>query len=292
MSIDARARQAGADLRAATPTDVDASLVSLQRTWRRRRITRAAVGSLAVAATVAAAVWGFTTLHQQAGRSGQPVGPVHSPTQTGSSGFCNQPLVTCHGGRTYTIAMRVPMTWTLPRQFQRNTGPAELMTESYWTHHGHFAYITVLEQARAARLGKAHPISIDNYYGNTPGPAAGVAANAAALARWLADRPFLQSSGVTRTTFDGHPAWTVDVRLQPNLGPGPALCDSGPCYPLIYQPAGYPEVAGIWGHMESRYTVLDVPGAGTTVIWSGVFGDDPGALAENQRVAHTIHFGG
>jgi hypothetical protein len=283
MSIDARARQAGADLRAATPTDVDASLVSLQRTWRRRRITHAAVGSLAVAATVAAAVWGFTSLHQQAGRSEQPVGPVHSPTQSGSSRFCNQPLVTCHGGRTYTIAMRVPMTWTLPRQFQRNSGvgPGELGVESYWTHQGHTAGLTVLEQVRAARLGESAE------------PAASVAANAAALARWLADRPFLQSSGVTGTTLDGHPAWTVDVRLQPKLGPGPAHCADMniPCYPLTYQPHLI-TVAGIWGHMESRYTVLDLPGVGTTVIWSWVFGDDPGALAENQRVAHTIHFGG
>jgi hypothetical protein len=288
MSIDARARQAGADLRAATPTDVDASLVSLQRTWRRRRITHAAVGSLAVAATVAAGVWGFTSLHQGAGRSGQPVGRVHSTTQTGSSGFCNQPLVTCHGGRTYTIAMRVPMTWTLPRQFRRNSGagPAELLTESFWTHQGHMAGLTVLEQVRAARMGE------------TAGPAAGVAANAAALARWMADRPFLQSSGVTRTTLDGHPAWTVDVRLRPKLGPGPAQCANAniPCYPLTYQPAGYPEVTGIFsgtfGHAEYRYTVLDLPGAGTTVIWSWVFGDDTGALAMNQRVAHTIHFGG
>jgi hypothetical protein len=288
MSIDARARQAGADLRAATPTDVDASLVSLQRTWRRRRITHGAVGSLAVAATVAAAVWGFTTLHQQAGRSERPVGPVHSPTQTGSSGFCNQPLVTCHGARTFTIAMRVPMTWTLPRQFERNPGhgPGELGVQSQWTHHGHPAGLTVLEEVRAARMGE------------TGRPAPGVSSNAAALARWMADRPFLQSSGVTRTTFDGHPAWTVNVRLQPKLGPGPAQCADShiPCYPLTYQPAGYPEVTGIFsgvfGNPEYRYTVLDLPGVGTTVIWSWVFGDDPGALAENQRVAHTIHFGG
>jgi hypothetical protein len=239
------------------------------------------VGSVAVAATVAAVVWGFTSLHQQAGRSGQPVGPVHSPTQSGSFGFCSQPLVTCHGGRTFTIAMRVPMTWTLPRQSERPY-PDELGVESFWTHQGHTAFLAVLEQVRAARMGE------------TGGPAVGVPSNAAALARWMADRPFLQSSGVIRTTFDGHPAWTVDVRLQPKLGPGPARCDvaaSIPCYPLTHQPV-YPGVAGIWSQMESRYTVLDLPGAGTTVIWSGVFGDDPGAVAMNQRVAHTIHFGG
>jgi hypothetical protein len=140
MSIDARARQAGADLRAATATDVDASLVSLQRTWRWRRITRAAVGSLAVAATEAAGVWGFTSLPQHVGRGEQPVGPVHPPTQLDRSGFCSQPLVTCHGARTYTIAMRVPMTWTLPRQFQANSGPGWGKTSARnSSHSGSFA---------------------------------------------------------------------------------------------------------------------------------------------------------
>jgi hypothetical protein len=278
MTVHDLARAASADLRSHTVADVDAALDALLVAHdRRRRDARFAIALVAAAAALVA-WWGV------AGLGDRPAGPepAPAPVTTGppllvpQGEVCKQALVACLGDRTYRFALDSPVEWQIPRGYGVDSGAGATtgMVESY-SRTGS-AGITVMEGVRAAS--------------RTSGAAPGVPATASGFIHWLAERPYLRASAVRRTTFDGRPAWQARVAVKAHRGTGPGHCGGGsgigrPCHLITYQ---HGATTGVWSDMSADYTAVDVPGAGTVVIWSWAFGHDRAALARNRRVVADI----
>ena len=268
MTTDPRARAAVEDLWAHTVADPQAGLATLFVTRSRRR-QHVGVG-MAVAAVVAAvalvATWWTGT---------DPI-PTPAPpppwAQQPRTDPCQAEFVTCLGARTYRFDLAAPVLWHIPPGFGVNSGSGagELSVESYWTHHGNNAGVSVLEHVRAASQRTA------------TSPARGVPATAAGFISWLASRPYFVATAPRHVTVAGHPAWHVRVSMRPGSSPGPAHCLQGstPCRAVTSSPG----VSGVWGDMVADYTAFDLPGRGTTVVWSWAFGHDEQALARNGRL--------
>ncbi len=279
MNIDEIARRAGRDLRESMHVDVYAALEEVQRVAPRRRRARALV-AVAAAALILLLVVGAAQLmgnppNQAGGPAGRPSSVPSERVQQPAVG-CNNPLITCHGRRTYTVDLRVPVTWTLPPRFgapYSGSSPTDTYVETYLLDSSGGVGIA---QHVSAAAEEAVPQAV---------PAIGTAE---ALADWIAERPFLASSAVRETELAGLPAWTVEVEVRPGLPEGPATCSSRiACYPVLFVPSGSSGwVAGAWEGMTSRYTVLDLPSSGVMVVWSWTFGTDfPPAI---DRLVETI----
>lgn len=267
MNIDEIARRAGRDLRESVHVDVHAALEEIERVAPRRRrahvlVTVAAAASVLVLLAGAAQLLGSAP-RQEGAPAEQPTGVPSEAVERPEFG-CRHPLITCHGGRTYTVDLAVPMTWTLPPGFgapYSGGGPTDGSVETY--RRDRSGGVTVLQHvSAAAEAALPRPVpDVDT---------------AEALADWIRERPFLSSSAVRETEVAGLPAWTVDVDVRPGLPEGPATCNSRiACYPVLFVSTGTSGwVAGAWKGMTSRYTVLDLPGSGVMVVWSWTFGRD------------------
>lgn len=259
MNVDELARRAGRDLRELERFDVEEGLDQLQRVVIHRRRVHATLAVSAVACVVLV-VLAATWLHVRDTR--QSTDPVGQPTGAPSDGpptsanDCGL-RVSCLGGRTYTVALDAPVTWTLPRGFEApySGSPSRDSVETYY--RGGRAGVTVLEHVRAA-TASATPRAV---------PGVGTAEE---LANWIANRPFLSSSSITSGELDGHRTWSVDVEVPRGVPEGPATCNARlACYPVLFQADRTSFwTAGAWPDITSRYTVLDQPGAGITVVWS------------------------
>ena len=267
MSFEDTARRAGHDLREANTPDIEAALAEFQRAVPRRRRAHAGGAMLSVAAAlviaVAATRWLVPDGPQNVQPAPQPQVTTAATPQIISGDGCSYTLITCHGGRRYTVALRVPMDWTLPREFEAPYSggkPTTRLVETY-SLTGAPGGVTVLQDVRAATNQQV------------PGPVLTVG-SAKAFAQWLADRSFLSTSQVHTSTVAGRPAWSVDAVVKPGQPPGQASCTRMiDCYPIMLVDD---RVVGTWEDMTNRYTVLDVPGAGITVLWSwGLKGELP-----------------
>ena len=110
--------------------------------------------------------------------------------------------------------------------------------------------------------------------------------SAKSVATWLSKRPFLQHTAVVPTQVGGLPAWRVSGQLKPgarllahkNDAPvAPTFIDDGG--QMAYSPS-----------LIGEYTLVDVPGAGLTVIWSWSLDHGPKALAGNQAFIDRLAF--
>jgi hypothetical protein len=166
------------------------------------------------------------------------------------------------------------MDWTLPSGFEvpfSGEVPSSMTVESYMTADE--GGITILEGLSAAE-NQAEPAAV-------PG-----VTSAESFATWLAQRPFLQTSGMRTGEVDGRQAWIVDASVRPGMPDGPAMCNKNiRCYPIMVKRAW---VVGMWDELTSRYTVLDLPGAGITVVWSWGFEGEVPTAADD--VIASIHF--
>ncbi len=268
MNIDDIARRAGRDLREAVHVDVVAAFDELHRVAPRRRrahalVTVAAAASVLLLVVGAAQLLGNVAPKQASGPVGRPTAmPSEADQQPGLG--CSNPLITCHDGRTYTVALGVPMTWTLPPGFgapYSGADPTDTFVETYRLDGS--GGVSVFQHVNAA-AEQAVPRAV---------PAI---RTAEALADWIAERPFLSSSTIRETEVAGLPAWTVEVVVRRGMPEGPATCNSRiACYPVLFVPAttsGW--VAGAWEGMTSQYTVLDLPSSGVMVVWSWTFDTD------------------
>lgn len=284
MSIDDRARSAGARLRsdASVDADLDAGLQELLVTVRRRQRLRLIGVTAVVGLVVAGVTLGLS--HDLQPVKPAPPAAQRSPTVSSHSGICTLAYFTCTGGRI-DVKMAAPFAWTPPRFFDRNLHWAPnarqtqlLLVESYRSDPGVSGGVTVLENVEPLK--------------NTGLTHADVAAGsgARALATWLSQRSFLNTTQPRQTTVDGLTAWTVQAQLGLPRQQGPALCnDRFLCAPLFAARHSEGAFIGIWSDLIGRYTFVDVPGAGTTVIWSWTFGDSA-ALAGNQPLINSIRF--
>jgi hypothetical protein len=115
-------------------------------------------------------------------------------------------------------------------------------------------------------------------------PSAGT--TAATMATWLSRRPFLTQTFVVRTTVGGRVAWLVSgvVRVRAPLHGEKNGAPAGPTF------SSGVAVASCTHHLTGQYTLVDVPGAGVTVIWSWTLGS-PSLLAGNQAYVARLSFG-
>jgi hypothetical protein len=267
MGFDETARKAGIDLREATHGDVEAALAELQRAVPGRRRARISVVTFAVAAALVVAVAASRSLLPEQSRNLEPAPPpqeVTLPTSSPGHG-CEHPLITCYGGRRSSVAMTVPMRWKIPDDFNMpysGDPPTTGLVETY-TRRGVPGGVTVLEGISAAE-------TLHEY---VPVPEVRTAES---FANWLVQRPFLSSSPVRTGSVAGQRAWIVDAVVKPGRPAGPATCNAAiDCYPIILVEDS---MVGTWQGLANRYTVLDLPGAGVTVVWSwGLEGEIPPA---------------
>jgi hypothetical protein len=270
MGFEDTARKAGMDLREATHGDIEAALAELQRAVPRRRRARISVVTFSVAAALVVAVAASRSLLPEDSRNLQPAPPPQettSPPSSSGSG-CEHLLITCYGGRRVSVAMTVAMRWRIPADFNMPYSgglPSTSLVETY-TRRGAPGGVTVLEGISAAETRHEY----------VPVPEVRTAES---FANWLAQRPFLASSPVRTESLDGHRAWVVDAVVKPGRRAGPATCNvSIDCYPIMLVAD---DLVGTWEGLTNRYTVLDLPGAGVTVVWSwGLEGELPPAAAD------------
>jgi hypothetical protein len=279
MSVHDLARAASADLRSHTVADVDAGLEVLLVAHARHRRRAGFATAVVAAAAVAAAWWGVAGL----GDHRTSPEPAPAPTTTGppllvpqAVDVCQRARVTCLGDRTYTFALDSPVTWQIPRGYgvDSGNGATSFMVESYSQRSS--AGVTVMEGVRAASR-------------NSPTANPRVPANAKAFVQWVASRSFLDASAVRRVTFDGRVGWRVRVDLKRHADGGHGRCTvtapTQPCHAITYQDGA---ITGLWSDLSAEYTAVDVPGGGTTVVWSWAFGHDRPALARNRAVVNAI----
>jgi hypothetical protein len=285
MTIDQRARSAGANLRSAHADnpDVTESYPRLLVTIHRRAWMRV----IAAGVVLAGAAGGIGVALSRV--DDVVAGPVAEPpaTSAGVERTCEQTFFHCGGGSRITMSLPVPATWIVKPPFSRHlhfvteAGTGQLvLTESYRKDTAQLAGVTVAEGVRATKAD--HPADID--------PSAPT--HARALAEWVSRRPFLRSGTVQRTPVGRLPAWTVQVQLRAPGRLGVADCNQLTirCMPVLIMPDAASTVLGAWGPMIARYTFVDVPGAGPTVIWSWTFGHTDHALHENQSLVDSLRF--
>jgi hypothetical protein len=291
MTIDELGRAAGERLRDDTAAEVDVrkSLDDLIRGTRRRRqlrFTGAAVAAAAAAAVVALAMRG----ELPALRSDGPTTPT--PTISQSSDVCGLAFVTCADNRPYVtrIEMRVPIVIHVPENFDLTPSsfvidhccerPAAVEVVRRDATGSSASGVTVLEDVQAAAADQR------------AGPDTSVPLTARSLASWLARRPDLETSDVSRGTTAGLPSWTVTVRVaDPQRQPaGSCLSKRVNCTPMLYlgELADDP-LAGMWGDMVGRFSFVKLPENDAAVIWSWAFGDDS-LLDRNNGLIDSIRF--
>lgn len=284
MSIDQIARAAGAELRDEVLSTIDCGthLNQLHSTVRRRRhlqLTAAAGALIAVAGGVGWLV--ASTLDRT---EAPPTSP--RPTTSQTQGTCDIVYFTCSPDGSIRADLPVAVTWSPTNTFKRQleyevnaAGNALLNVQADRRHAA--ASVVVLESAKPARPNRL--ASVDRT----------VPPNAQAYAAWVASRPYLVTSEVTQTKVDGRQAWTVDVRNAPTKRGQqlPYGCSGGyyRCTPIVRTGHAAVTIAGQMDGMLSRFTFVDVPGAGVTTIWSLTF-DKPSDLTVNQDIVDTISF--
>jgi hypothetical protein len=271
MSLDDRARAATDELRASVTAGLDADGMLGRMLLARRR--RAAAGTVALAAAVLLATAGaITGLLLGAGDDDARTVPGH-PTVT-ATGACASPRVTClDGRRRVRVDLRIPLTVTLPDNFEDGVttwGPRSV--ELYRSDIEH-AGVTVYEDAVPVRYDASR----------TRAPAAGT--TAASVARWLAARPYLTGTTLTRRTVAGRTGWQVTgiARAGAALPDRVGHNDAAVTFAVPGEGVSWvsPVVAG-------SYTLADQPGGGVTVIWSWRYGVDLPDLGEDRQVVDDL----
>ena len=132
----------------------------------------------------------------------------------------------------------------------------------------------------AGRVGARDPRQVRRILDSRPK----AGRTAESVARWLARGPFLEDTRLTATTLGGLSAWHVTGSLK--AGARLPAIKAGNAAPT-FRTTGSGQAA--YGPLLSgEYTLVDVPGAGVTVVWSWTMsGED---LTPNQAVIHSLSF--
>lgn len=276
MTIDDLARAAATDARRTAVRHIDpaTSLRQLHRI-RRNRTRLSIVAAMAAAVAFLAGAGALMTND----RTANPVNrPASSPTPT-DSGPCADRAIRCLGGGRFRVALTVPVTVTLPANFQGafSTRRKDLLED----------YRNDIETTGVSVGENAIPVRDDASWARDP--AAG--ATAASVARWLATRPFLVHAALTPTSVGGLRAWRVSGQLKPGAALPALKNGSRMVAPTFKSAMDSNSNAGYATDLTGEYTLLDVKGAGVTVIWSWTQGHGTRALAGNQAYIDGLSFG-
>jgi hypothetical protein len=280
MSIDVRGTAAATEARRSAERAVDPAMMlrDLHRVRRRRRVA-AIVGSAAVVAAVVggSALITNTPDHHRLVRPATSRTPSPATSTTPSpAGHCAQPRVQCLGNASYRVALRVPVTFSLPANFDSRFTVSEARALD--------VYRTDVDQTGVTVMENPTPVKDDATWSRDP--SAGT--DAESIATWLANRPFLTHATLTRTTIGGLTAWRVAARLRPGARLPAPKAGFGAVAPTFT--AG-PGTAGYRPGFSAEYTLVDVPGAGVTVIWSWSVNHGERALTGNQAFIVGITLG-
>jgi hypothetical protein len=273
MSIDDLARAAATDARRRAAHEVDPTIM-LQRLHRKHRSQNVAA-TVAVLGLVTAVLVGGVGLARDRPSDQRVNAPVATPGPSRAAA-CSDPLVTCLGANKFRVALAVPVTVSVPGNFEgafRRFGTVAV--EDYRSDIDSTG-VTVLENAR--------PMRYDSSWSRDP--AAG--RTAASMATWLSSRPFLAGARVTETAVGGRRAWRVTGHLKPTATLPAAKPGVGAVAPTFHA-AGVS--MGCNRTLTGDYTLLDVPGAGVTVIWSWTLNGPRTLLAGNQAYVDGMSFG-
>jgi len=282
MSIDDLARAAAADVRRRAAREVvpERRLGQLHRTRRTNNVL-SVVAVLTIGAVVligGGALFG----HNQIGTPGSETASVpttpsqpRTPSPDPTPDPCHDPAVTCLGTNRFRVQLAVPVTVTLPANFEA--------TFSIFSRDAMETHRSDLDTTGVTVLEHAIPVKYDASW--TRDPTAGTSAKS--VASWLFKRPFLTHATLTQVTLDGRIAWRVTADLKP----GAALPAAKSDWSVAPTFVGGPVTEGYRQALNGEYTLLDVPGAGVTVIWSWSLGQGPGATLKNQDYVDSLTFG-
>jgi hypothetical protein len=259
VNIDELARSAATEARTVAAESIDPAAM-LGRLYRTRR--NRSVASIVAIVIVAVAV----AIGAVAARMGS--GNDSAPAVSTQARPCAH--ATCHH-----VVLTVPVTFTLPDTFQNGFEQQSLDVIEVYRGDVATTGVSVAENA----------IPVKDDYSWARDPAAGTTAKSVAM--WLSKRPFLRRTAVVPTQVGGLPAWRVSGQLKPgarlpahkSLQPvAPTFIDGGGGQ-MAYSPS-----------LIGEYTLVDVPGAGITVIWSWSVNHGPKALVGNQAFIDTLAF--
>ena len=279
MSIDDLAREAAADARRQAVQRVDTG--SMLGQLHRMRRTRNIASVVSVLGLVAVVLLGGGLLARQYDTASIPLPPATQPTPTASAARsipndgCSDEVVTCLGDDRYHLALQVPVTVTVPGNFDSNFNVWDTTSLEVYRNDFKTVGVTVLES----------PVPVLDDGSATRDVSAG--STAEAQAAWLAQRPFLGHTHVTRTTLDGRTAWRVTGTLKP----GAKLTTRKTAQMVAPTFFGGTAKAGYWPGLVAEYTLVDVPGSGVTVIWSWAVYEHSRVLRANQPLIDSMHFG-
>lgn len=275
MSVDELGRAAGRAARAAGTPDPELMLRRLHRQHRGRQIASVTAAAAVFAVLLAGVV--------EVARPPAPP-PASRPTPTASASTdsaCNNTTIFCVGAGQLRVVLPVPATVTLPENFTDVVRLGDNSFEAYQIDV-RFAGVTVLENAV--------PVRNDDSWSRDP--RAGTTASA--MAHWLATRPFLTGAEVSATMVDGRTAWRVTGALKAGAAlravkPGEGAV--APTFIEFHAAGAYNHTTmGYNGTLSGDYTLLDVPGAGVTVLWSWVLGVPRTQLAANRAFIDELHW--
>jgi hypothetical protein len=268
MTIDDLGRAAGTAARRKASQEVEPAMMlqQLRRTHRTRNILAAAASVVVVA--LAALV--LVRLVAPDTRS-QPPG-THSPTP---SATCPEG-VTCLGGGLYRLKLPVPVTLTVPSNYNGDlTQLSPDAFEDYRNDTSDAGGITIMENATAASNDVSY--SQDTSGGST----------ADSMATWFTHRPFLANATKTPIVVDGKHGWllTGAVRAGAALG---AEKNHEPAAPTFRTSVA---TSAVTERLHGQYVLLDTPGAGVTVIWIWTYDPSGSALENGKSYLDRLTFG-
>lgn len=270
MSLDQRARAASDELRAATSRSLDPGdmLARLQQA-RSRRNAVGVVAGLTAALMAVAVVSGIVA---GGDRSEGPPAQDRRPAVELDRTLCDQPSVTCLGGRRVRVALPTPLTVGVPDTFQPVANVAGGSVEFYRSDVEHTGVTVVVA---------AVPVQYSS--GWEPDLAAGMTARS--IAEWLAGRSFLTDTAIVRRSAGGRTAWEVtgSFRAGARL---PATTNGGTKVAPTFASRGTRLASA--PYLPGSYTLVDEPDGGVTVIWSWAFNSPTPDLAGNQVMVDEI----
>jgi len=274
MSIDARGRAATADLRRATVEDLDVAAMRHDLVHAHRAQTRTRMVAAAAAVVLMAGGGALVASRLPGTAHSEPAAPA--PTVTNACFFPGA-LVECLDEFTYRVGLPVPVTITRPTTFSNDVAPITPAEAEMYRNDVENTGVTVLE----------HAIAAQNTLAGVADPAGGTDARSYAL--WLASRPFVKTTTPRTTTIDGRTAYVVDATLRPGGHLGGSF-NGAPAGPTFW-PGDMNYFAVSQDLRFARYYLVDVPGAGVTVIWSWVYDGPAKNLAGNEALIRSLHFG-
>jgi hypothetical protein len=264
VSIDELARAAASDARRVAAFDLNAGekLDQLRRTHRARRL--GSIVAVIVAVALTASGIAIANRHGAHPVSQPAASPTASPAPTNPPP-CSDRVVQCLGHDRFRVNLTEPVVLTLPDNFQGDFALLAPGTLEDYRNDVTSTGVTILENAVPVKYGRLW----------SRDPAAGTTAES--MATWLSTRPFLSRTKLTPTTVGGRSAWRVtgtlkrDAHLPADKG-GTAVAPTFTNGPVF---------EGYGRKLSGEYTLLDVPRAGVTVIWSWTLSHPTRELIDN-----------